>query len=760
MVGGDMMKNPLRKRYLRDLKRNLGRYLSIFLMLTATIALMSGFFSVADGSQVALRENRKECKLEDGLFSVHSEIIVDAIESVEKLGVSVYENFYVDENFQDNKVLRIYKNRENTNLVTVMKGKLPENSNEIAIERLFADSNNIAIGDVITVSGANMKISGYVCMPDYSSLFEKNSNLMMDSFHFGVGIVTKEAFDRYSKNALTYNYSYYFNNRDLTESETRDLSNDILDNLVENKALLTNFCTAENNNSISFIDDDLSSDVPLMKVLMNIIIIIMAFVFSIIISSTIDTEAPIIGTLLASGYGKYELIGHYMGLPIIVTIFSAVVGNLLGYTVMPIIFKDMFYGTFSLPPIEIRLNLRALLGTTVLPILIMICINLITLVRKLSISPLDFLRREIKKNNSKRPVKLPNLSFLSRFRMRVIIQNKSNYLTLFIGIFFASVILMFGFCINPLIGHYIDSIRSTTISNYQYILKTPMEAKPENTTEKFTFTSLNTYYKPGKMNIEVSFYGLNHNSKFLPKLSISEENSGVYFSDGLAKKLKKKAGDVVVFTSPYTGNEYRLMIAGIYEYPANLAVFMSHKQLNTLLEYEESYFNGYFSDAELTFEDKNNLAAIITPEDMVKLGDQMTTTFSQMAPFCLGIACIIYLVLMYLLTKIVIDKNAIYISFMKVFGYEEKEIKKLYLTSTTIVVISSLFLGLPLVYLTIKICFEAALMLISGYIPIYIPAYLYVWVVMTGGVSYFIINFFHKKKIGKIRVSDALKNRE
>lgn len=672
MVGGDSMRNPLRKRYSRDLKRNLGRYLSIFLMLMVTIALMSGFLSVSDGVQVAFKENRRECKLEDGLFSSYTKISTETIHNVEKLGLSVYENYYVNEKIKDEKVLRIYKNRENTNLITVMKGNLPENSNEMAIERLFAENNNIAIGDTIAVFGTDMKVTGYVCMPDYSSLFEKNSDLMMDSFHFGIGIVTKEAFDSYAKNDLTYNYSYYFNDRDLSESEKRDLSNDILDTLVENKVSLTNLCTAENNSSISFVEDDLASDVPLMKVLLNILIVIMAFVYSIVISSTIDAEATIIGTLLASGYGKYELMRHYMGLPIIVTFFSAVIGNLLGYTVMPVLFKDMYYGSYSLPPMEIGLNLEALFLTTVLPILIMICINFITLNRKLSISPLNFLRRELKNKNNKRPVNLPNLSFLIRFRLRIIIQNRANYLTLFIGIFFASVILMFGLCISPLIENYVNSIRSKTISNYQYILKSPMEVKQEKTVEKFTFTSLETYYKDGNKKIEVSFYGLNENPIFLTQLIISDENRGVYFSDGLAKKLKKKTGDTVAFIDPYTGDEYKLMIAGIYEYPAGLTVFMSQKQLNTLLDYEDAYFNGYFSNAELTFEDANNLAAVITPEDMVELGDQMTSSFSQLAPLCLGIAVIIYLVLMYLLTKIVIEKNAIYISFMKVFGYEEK----------------------------------------------------------------------------------------
>ena len=754
------MRNPLRKRYPRELKKNMGRYSAIFLMLMVTIALMSGFLSVSDGVQVAFRDNRIECKMEDGLFSSYDKISTDTIQKVEKLGVSVYKNFYVNENMQNGNVLRIYQNRENTNLVTVMKGTLPAGKNEMAIERLFAESNHIAIGDTIVVDGISRKVTGFVSMPDYSSLFEENSNLMMDAFHFGTAIVTKEEFKSYDQKDLIYNYSYYFENRNLSEEEKRDLSDDILDRLVANKVMLTNFCTAENNNSISFVEDDMASDVPLMKVLLNIIIVIMAFVYAILISSTIETEATIIGTLLASGYGKHELIRHYMGLSVIVTLFSALVGNLLGYTVMPNFFKGMYYGSYSLPPMEIRLNGEALFLTTVLPILIMICINLVTLIHKLSISPLNFLRRELKKTSKRKPVKLPNLSFLNRFRLRIIIQNRTNYLTLGIGIFFASVILMFGLCLTPLIQHYMDSIQSTTIADYQYILKGPMEAEQEKTGEKFTFTGLETYYKPGKKNIEVSFYGIGKNSQYLSELSISKDQTGVCFSDGLAKKLKKTIGDTVVFTDPYTGEEHKLKITEIYEYPAGLAVFMSQGQLNEIKDHDKDYFNAYFSNSELTFADKNKLATVITPADMVELGDQMTSSFSQMAPMCLGIAIIIYLVLMYLLTKIVIDKNAIYISFMKVFGYKEKEIRRLYLTSTTIVVVFSLFLSLPLVFLTIQRCFEVVLTKISGYIPVYIPTYLYAEIVFMGMCSYFVINFFHKKKVSRIEMTDALKNRE
>ena len=45
---------------------------------------------------------------------------------------------------------------------------------------------------------------------------------------------------------------------------------------------------------------------------------------------------------------KKELIRQYMALPIIVTLIGAIVGNILGYTVMKNVCASMYYGRYSL----------------------------------------------------------------------------------------------------------------------------------------------------------------------------------------------------------------------------------------------------------------------------------------------------------------------------------------------------------------------------------------------------------------------------
>ena len=109
---------------------------------------------------------------------------------------------------------------------------------------------------------------------------------------------------------------------------------------------------------------------------------------------------------------------------------------------------------------------------------------------------------------------------------------------------------------------------------------------------------------------------------------------------------------------------------------------------------------------------------------------------------------------------VVIDKNTISISYMKVFGYERNEIRKVYLTATTIVVIASLVICIPLEIVLFKATLVLLSSMIEGYMEFYLPAYVYVEIIVIGLVAYYAINALHMRSINKIPMTEALKNRE
>lgn len=62
------MKNPLRKRLPRELKDDVGKYIVIFLFMTLTISLISGFLVAGGSMKTAYDESFEKYNIEDGHF--------------------------------------------------------------------------------------------------------------------------------------------------------------------------------------------------------------------------------------------------------------------------------------------------------------------------------------------------------------------------------------------------------------------------------------------------------------------------------------------------------------------------------------------------------------------------------------------------------------------------------------------------------------------------------------------------------------------
>ena len=474
------MKNPLNKRLPREFRKDFGKYLVIFLLLVITIGFVSGFL-VADGSMIkAYNEGIDKYNTENGHFRTSEKMNDAQIQSIEENGIRIYDNFYLEQDLTNDSTMRIFESRDQVNLACLMEGEFPKAANEIAIDRMYADNNKISIGDTLKSGTQSWKVTGFIALPDYSCLFQNNNDSMFDSVKFGIGIVTSEAFESLDSPLVKYCYAWKYNDEPTTEKEEKEVSDDLM-KAINKEVSLEEFVPRYLNQAITFTRDDMGSDRAMMIVFLYIVIAIMAFVFGITISNTIAKEANVIGTLLASGYTKNELIRHYMAMPILVTLIGALIGNILGYTIMKDICAGMYYGSYSLPTYVTVWNAEAFLLTTIIPILLMFLVNYTVLHRKLSLSPLKFLRRDLKRRQQKHTLSLSKrIPFFSRFRLRVIFQNISNYLLLFLGILFANLLLMFGLLFPAVLDHYQTVLQDNLLCNYQYILQIPINAMDED----------------------------------------------------------------------------------------------------------------------------------------------------------------------------------------------------------------------------------------------------------------------------------------
>ena len=154
---------------------------------------------------------------------------------------------------------------------------------------------------------------------------------------------------------------------------------------------------------------------------------------------------------------------------------------------------------------------------------------------------------------------------------------------------------------------------------------------------------------------------------------------------------------------------------------------MPQKQLNDTFDLGSDYFSGYLSKTEITDIDQKYISSVIDLDSLSKISRQLTVSMGSMMSLVDGFAILMFVILIYLLSKIIIDKNAQAISMTKILGYTNWEISRLYILSTSIVVVLFLLISLPIESIIMTGLFRAIMITsITGWIPLYMDPVIYV----------------------------------
>ena len=785
---------PLARRLPRELRHNLGKYVGIFLLMCASIALTSGFLLAAHSISVIIDGMRDEYAIEDGRFTTSFEATEAQLDAARDAadgvgGVDVYENFSVDARFRKaegddgtSRTLRTYAHRTEVDLAAYCEGRVPEADDEVAVDRVFATNNGLSVGDEVTLTGRTYTVVGIMTQPDSQALFADNSDFTVNTITYGVAEVSQAGLRALENagGAAAYNYSFSFRDRSLSVAERTDAEKDMVSALTDADARVDELIDADSNQGIGYAASDVTGDSAMWTVLLDIIIVIMAFVFVVLTNATIEDESAIIGTLLASGYRRREIVLHYLTLPAVVGVLASALGCVLGVTFFTTPMKDLYYGSYSLPPFQVSWEWSIFLKCAVAPAALLVLITLLGLLRKMGKTPLQFLRHEASgKSGTKRGFRLPErLGFAARFRIRVFLRNLGNFATLFVGIGFASLLLLFALAILPTMNHYADNLVNSLVAEHQYTLKAPVElegtdderAHPVNTTdngaekiaqaEKYAVYTLQ--YDRGEGNGEetVTVYGISPDSAYWKDVNVG--GGRIVFGGGLIDKFGLSEGDTVSMYDKYEDETRKMEFAGdscTWGSRSDMNLYMSLDDFNEFFGNDADYFNAYASDEELEL-DPLYFASETTPDDMRAIGDQFTGMMDKMIGMLLSLSVFIFLLFIYLLTKAVIDRSARSISYMKVFGYRDREISKLYIRSITICVVASLVLCLPLIIGSLTVIFKAMLISYSGNIEIYVPWTAMAQTVAAGLATYLAVAALHTRSIKRVSLSEALKVQE
>ncbi len=218
------MRKILMRRYPRDLKANLFRYLSLFLLITFCMFLI---ISIVDAAERVIRgteRNQAESVLEDGQITTFTPFSTEQIKAIEDAGITIEPHFSFEYTLKDGSVIRLFANREKIDKVVLDSGRLAETPDEIVLEKRFAAENAYSTGGTISIGEKEFRITGIGSSVDYDAPYRKLSDTIIDSSTFGVGFLTKEGYEELKKRGgASEELTYAFLLGDHTATEFKEM---------------------------------------------------------------------------------------------------------------------------------------------------------------------------------------------------------------------------------------------------------------------------------------------------------------------------------------------------------------------------------------------------------------------------------------------------------------------------------------------------------------------------------------------------------
>lgn len=539
--------------------------------------------------------------------------------------------------------------------------------------------------------------------------------------------------------------------------ELKDETDDMIDDIFSEDAQnLMTFVKAGDNARIQAASGDQELYRSVGTIAGAILLILISYVLSVFVVHSIDQESAVIGALYALGVKRKNLMAHYVTLPTVITFVSGLIGTLLGYSSLgvPIQMQDC-YNYYSLPDLDVIYMPYLFIYGIVVPPVISVIVNSLVIRKRLSKPVLTMIRNEQKVGKGK-DIKLGNMSFMNLFKIRQMLRESRTGFTVVFGMFVSLLLAMMSLEIYTYCANVNRDYVNDTKYEYMYTYKYPTEEVPEGGYEAYAKTLKKKIYG---YNFDITVMGLTENNPFFD-VDLSDSSSKVAISSSIAYKYGLGVGDTLTLKDDEADKIYAFEIASVAQYAPSFMVFMPYDNALELFDEPEDYFNVVFSDHALDIE-TGRLYATTTKTDVKKAAGIFSDIMQGMILTIGGVSVLIFIVVMYLMMKVMIDRSSFNIALIKIFGYRNKEVKKMYLDGNFYIITIGALISIPLTKWIMDVAYEPAFVPnIACGIDKSFPFWMYLAIFAGILILYFIINHLLIRRIRKMVPAEVLKNRE
>lgn len=767
----------LKRKLLRDLWQNRTQFISVFLMAFLGLFVFAGIDAESTGIGISTAQYYEETNLADNWvmgtsFSTEEVKRLEALPQIAsvdrklvlegKAKVGDGEEPSMEFNFVESM---------NSSFPYIKEGEAFDVDKEgVWLEELFAKKWNLQVGDYVRLEYEGIlfteQIRGIIIHPEYV-FYSLDSDSMMPNYGtYGYAYLSSKEYP--IQDELYYNYMVIKQtNAGESAEESMEFKELVKDTLNRQNIVVLD---RKQNGGIEAIASEQSQHEE-MGIMFSAVFLLIAVMGIVTTMTRMTSNQRIqIGTLKALGFGKRKITWHYMSYGIVISSLGSIVGAVLGYLYLPLLFLPSMSAYYILPNWVTQMSVKTYYAI-VLAILVSTLVSFLACRKELKDMPAITLKPAAPKNIRHSMLEKSrmwlSLNFSTQWNVRDVLRNKARSLMGIAGVAGCTMLLLCAFgcsdCVKEIAewqygelvtGQYkvIFGQQVTNLEKRQYKQQYKGQLVQEGSCE-FRTDSL---VKKGGITIldegnYLHFQNADGEEIILPQ-------QGISMSVKMAQVLGLKQGDFIEWHIVGEKEWQRSRITALYRTPTGQGITLSREEYESL-QYD---FNPTSFYTNMTIpqyvKDSDDISGVISIEQLKIDLDKNMEMMNLMVGILIVAAVLLGIIVLYNMGVLSFLEKTREVATLKVLGFSSGRIRRILRQQNNWITMIGIVAGLILGYQFLDIMMQT--MSEDNDMPtvVYLASYLYsiigTWITSTG------VNYMLSGKVKTICMVDALKGVE
>ena len=444
------------KLLFRKINKQLAIFMSAVFIVTLAVLFFVAVKTVYRDFKLSAENYFEDNVLDDlVLFGMFDTNDIKTLEDMK--GIDKVEARHRFQGKADNIDAIIYSTDNSKNRINepyVYEGKDELETNELAINKNFADANSLKLGDTIELSfndkTNSFKIAALVSYPNYVFLFKDGASTASEAKDFAVIEVSEDHFNYVPYNAIYIKYE-------------EDANKANVENLIRTKLKQKIFFFTDREQSVNYVNyeqtllqiDSFSYICPSILLLMAILLLY------IIQRRNVAVERKQIGIMKAIGLTDFSILFMYIKYSFLVSFFGILLAFIASKFLLPPIF-DALGNIFDMPNFTYNIYIDLWIISALIILFVCIFSNLLAALSILKLNPAQSMRGEPPKGAGKTFVEKLSiwnkLSFNTRYAIKNASRSKTRYLASLWGMFAAISMTIFAQGFNNSFDYFLSTL--------------------------------------------------------------------------------------------------------------------------------------------------------------------------------------------------------------------------------------------------------------------------------------------------------------